>query len=890
MAESNKKKSTIKTIHPSIPGLPLDVPVLALRDIVVFPGSVMPLFIGRKRSLAAIEKVVAEHGDKEPKWIALVAQKNSATKSPGVEDLHDVCTLASVRSLLMLQNKMMKIVIQGHYRVRIDSFQHNDDAKAPFVARVVPFTEKIDGFKLGNDAQYRLPTSYTSATQTLDREILLKSFQSWAKTRARFNTKVLKNLARIEDLNQLTDVVVAQLPLDVQARQKILAEENLQARVKELNELLLFQASAEQSEVSSPSKSKKSKNPQQEAMEALQEEMAAEFAALEQSLYSKPLSDEARERVQRELKKLRLTSMMSAEASVVRSYLDWVAALPWLNYSEDRIDIQAAQKILDEDHYGLDKIKDRILEHLAVQKLVERPRAPILCLAGPPGVGKTSLVKSIARATGREYVRLSLGGVRDESEIRGHRRTYIGAMPGKIIAAFKRAGTSNPVMLLDEIDKMSTDFRGDPSAALLEVLDPEQNSAFVDHYLDLDYDLSRVLFICTANNLGSISGPLRDRMEILRLSGYTDTEKKTIAKNYLIPKQLEANGLAVFKNKRLKSGRPSQERGAKVKFQDSALSLILDRYTREAGVRDLERVIGTCARKTAIELLSKQGEPTAKDCAKARKLLQASTEGAEVESEFSDDQVLKRARREKLNGLEVSMTPERVRACLGVERYRRNRKDKKNQIGVTNGLAYTSVGGEVLLTEVLLTPGKGKLQITGKLGDVMQESVKAAMAYVRSRALNFGLPPDFYDRIDVHLHVPKGATPKDGPSAGITIATSLVSALTKIPVRKDVAMTGEITLLGKVLPIGGLKEKSLAAYREGIKEIIIPADNVIDLEDIPEKITSNLKYTPVEHLDEVLELALAHPDILGHFKSLSKNDVHDVFDLSPYRTQSGKVH
>lgn len=585
--------------------------------------------------------------------------------------------------------------------------------------------------------------------------------------------------------------------------------------------------------------------------------------------------------------------MMSAEATVVRSYLDWVAALPWRHYSRDPIDIATAEKILDEDHFGLEKVKERILEHLAVQKLVDKMRGPVLCLVGPPGVGKSSLARSIARATGREFVRLSLGGVRDEAEIRGHRRTYIGALPGKLISSFKRAGTSNPVLLLDEIDKMSTDFRGDPAAALLEVLDPEQNASFVDHYLDLDYDLSRVLFVCTANSLSGIQGPLQDRLEIIRLSGYTDLEKEAIAKQYLVPKQLESNGLAKFASveERSKEGARQQLGGAQVSFDDAALRKIIHSYTREAGVRNLEREIGTCARKAAIELLKKVGEPEEDaDGMEAGAVRQPEGEragstrsaAADGETASTSDEVIsptsptgepgadgdetavdadapdpkKAALRARLEGQKLRITAQRVKKYLGTERYRRRDTEEHNLVGVTNGLSWSTVGGEILLTEVAVTPGRGKLLLTGKLGDVMQESARAAMTYVRSRARSLGLSHDFYDRVDVHVHFPEGAVPKDGPSAGVTVATSLVSALTRIPVKSGVAMTGEITLRGRVTAIGGLKEKALAAHRAGCSTVLIPKDNEKDLADIPETVRRRLHFVGVETVDEVLRVAL----------------------------------
>ena len=732
------------------------------------------------------------------------------------------------------------------------------------------------------------------------------------------------------EASRRADVIAGYVPIKPADKQHLLEELDVEKRIRRLIELVDAESEVVRMQrkvrgrfkkpADAQKREQKAESPPQEA-EDLQDEFKNELNELERKLKEKPLTPEARDRVTRELKKLRMMSMMSAEATVVRSYLDWVLMLPWRHYSEDRIDIQRAEEILNEDHYGLEKVKDRILEHLAVQKLVDRPKGPILCLVGPPGVGKTSLAKSIARSTGREFVRLSLGGVRDEAEIRGHRRTYIGALPGKFISSFKRAGTSNPVLLLDEIDKMSTDFRGDPAAALLEVLDPEQNHSFVDHYLDLDYDLSKVLFICTANNLSGISGPLQDRLEVIRLSGYTDLEKLAIARTYLVPKQLEANGLSAFAplDERNDDGSRVQTAGADVKFEDGALKKILNHYTRESGVRNLEREIGTACRKAAIELLKDVGEAfdeidgktaktdgddneneeTAKmppasgelpDVAPAGEGAPAAKKGP-VGTRADDDGAhdpdaedpRKAARRKLLEGKSLKVTAKKIKKYLGTERYRRTDTDGRDQIGVTNGLAWTSAGGELLLTEVVITPGKGKLQITGKLGDVMQESMRAAMTYVRSRAGSLGLAQDFYDRIDVHVHVPEGATPKDGPSAGITVATSLVSALTRIPVKHTVAMTGEITLRGRVMPIGGLKEKALAAYRAGCKTVVIPIDNKKDLADIPDVVKKKLKFIPVETVDEVLIQVLAVDDPVELFERLRSAEPVDVFDENSLR-------
>lgn len=894
------------------------LPLLPLRDIVIFPESLTPLFVGRPRSVAALDTAMKTLEPGAERRIVLSAQRTARTEEPGPQDVYPICTIGVVKTLLLLQNNMMKVLVSGEQRARIKRF--------------VPATELPGGLPEGLDVSpyvvevERLPTDRSTLPEE-DRIPLLdelqKAFEEYARLSKRVQAEVPRNVAEIEDAVRRADVIAGYVPLKSADKQALLEEENLKSRVHRLTELvdseceMLRMQRKVRGRFKKPSEVRQSPPPQQEAQnpgdspEDLQDEFKNELNDLERRLAEKPLTDEARERVARELKKLRMMSMMSAEATVVRSYLDWVAMLPWRNYSDDPIDITRAEEILDEDHYGLERVKERVLEHLAVQKLVDRMRGPILCLVGPPGVGKTSLAKSIARATGREFVRLSLGGVRDEAEIRGHRRTYIGALPGKLISSLKRAGTSNPVLLLDEIDKMSTDFRGDPAAALLEVLDPEQNHSFVDHYLDLDYDLSKILFICTANSLGGIDGPLQDRLEIIRLSGYTDLEKLSIAKSYLVPKQLEANGLAKFApvDKRDAKGQRIQLEGANVDFGDAALKKILNNYTREAGVRNLEREIGTCCRKAAIELLKKVGdEAPANDDAKVDAKADAAKgddettdaaatppplPGSKAEGTRADDEDVKdpdapdprkRLLRDKVASKKLKVTAKKVVSYLGTEKYKRRDKDEEDQVGVANGLAWTSVGGEVLMTEVALTPGRGKLQITGKLGDVMQESAKAAMTYVRRHAASLGLPPDFYDRIDVHIHVPEGATPKDGPSAGITLATSLVSALTKIPVRTDVAMTGEITLRGRVMPIGGLKEKALAAHRAGCTTVIIPADNEKDLADIPDTIKRKLTFVPVEHVDEVLKVALALEDPEAFFAQLKEADPADVFDASSYKS------
>jgi ATP-dependent Lon protease len=915
------------------------LPLLPLRDIVVFPESLQALFVGRPRSVAALEAALRASGDAERR-IVLSAQRTAKAEDPGTDDIHAVCAIGMVRTLLPLQNSMTKVLVAGEERARIKRFVSAAEAGLAVENGIEPFVVEVERI-----ADQEIELSPEALAELMPR--LMATFDEFARLSKRLQPEVPKNVAEIAHPGRRADVIAGYVPLRPQDKQSLLEEMNVETRIRRLVELLdaecdvvrmqrkvrgRFNKRPDQPREAPPSSSPPASS--SGGGDDLQDEFKNEINELEKRLAKKNLPDEARERVARELKKLRMMSMMSAEATVVRGYLDWVAALPWRSYSEDPIDITTAERILDEDHFGLEKVKERILEHLAVQKLVDRMKGPILCLVGPPGVGKTSLAKSIARATGREFVRLSLGGVRDEAEIRGHRRTYIGALPGKFIASLKRAGTSNPVLLLDEIDKMSTDFRGDPAAALLEVLDPEQNHSFVDHYLDLDYDLSKVLFICTANSLSGISGPLQDRLEIIRLSGYTDLEKLAIARQYLVPKQLEANGLARFAEARdvavstdaaasthqvpVVSGQArAQIGGARVDFDDGAIKKIIHSYTRESGVRNLEREIGTCVRKAAIELLKRVGEgastppppstptppstsPSGKSPVVSKPRGEASDadtdEGPPVDasehaeelaaaegSSIDADDPKKAILRGRLEGEALKINATRVRHYLGTERYQRHDKDTVDQVGVTNGLAWTSVGGEMLMTEVSVVPGRGKLLITGKLGDVMQESAQAAMSYVRSRAKLLGLSQDFSERIDVHVHVPEGATPKDGPSAGITIATSLVSAVTRIPVRHDVAMTGEITLRGRVMPIGGLKEKALAAHRAGCKTVIIPADNKKDLPDIPDVVRKKLRFVPVETVDEVLRVALAIDDPEAFFQKLSAGPGVDVFDDSAFK-------
>ncbi|MEQ8567722.1 MAG: endopeptidase La [Deltaproteobacteria bacterium] len=768
----------------------LSAPLLPLRDIIVFPHQVVPLFVGREKSIAALEEAMA--GSKE---ILLAAQKKAKTNEPGEEDIFEVGTLAAIIQLLRLPDGTVKVLVEGKRRARILEYLESDRF-------FVTSYELIDG---DGESGIELEALMRSVQST---------FESYVKLNKRIPPETLSVVSAIDEPSKLADTIVCYLTLKLPDKQSLLETPDAKSRLERLHELMQAEIEILQVEKKIRTRVKKQMEKTQkeyylnEQMQAIQKELGErdefknEIAELEDKLSKKKLSKEAETRGRAELRKLKMMSPMSAEATVVRNYIDWLLALPWGEYTDDNLDVEHAEEVLDEDHYGLKKVKERIVEHLAVQALVEKPKGPILCLVGPPGVGKTSLAKSVARAMNRKFVRMSLGGVRDEAEIRGHRRTYIGAMPGKIVQSLKRAGSSNPVFLLDEIDKMSMDFRGDPSSALLEVLDPEQNAEFNDHYLDLDYDLSRVLFIATANTTSGIPAPLQDRMEIIRLEGYTEIEKLAIAKKYLVPKQLESNGLASHD----------------VSITEGATRLIIRRYTREAGVRNLERELSSVCRKLAREVVKS---------------------GAKNKIRVSD---------------------KRVKKLLGVHKYRYGMAEERDEIGLTTGLAWTSVGGDILMTEVSIMPGKGKLIITGKLGDVMQESAQAAMSYVRTRADLLSLDRAFYQKVDIHIHVPEGAMPKDGPSAGITMATSLVSALTRTPVRRDLAMTGEITLRGRVLPIGGLKEKTLAAHRAQIKTVLIPKDNEKDIAEIPKSVRDDLEIIPVEHVDDVLRYALVLED------------------------------
>ena len=771
------------------------LPLMSLREVVLFPKAITPLFVGREASIRAIESAATDYD----KQIMLVPQRDSSMERPGFPDLFDVGTVCRILQLLRLPDGTIKVLFEGLYRATW---------KRPETNVVL---EEDGGFS--RVRTFRLPDedANTPEAEALIRTTL-ECLPDYAKTNKKMSPEMLQALAAVKTPGHLADAIMGQVKGEYTKRHEVFATLNPLERLSKVYELLQAEidiASMEKN-IKSRMKTQMERNQREyylsEQIKAINKEMGRdddpmqEIAELEKLLAEKVMPDEAREKSLREIKKLRQMPPSSAEYTVVRNYVDWILDLPWNVLKETNIDIDEARSILDADHFGLEKPKERILEYLAVHKLVNKLKGPILCLVGPPGVGKTSLVKSVARATGREYARLSLGGVRDEAEIRGHRRTYVGALPGKIIQSLKRVKYNNPLFCLDEIDKMSMDFRGDPSAALLEVLDPEQNSTFGDHYLDLDYDLSQVFFITTANSLHAIPLPLQDRMEIIRLPGYLETEKQHIARKFLVPKQLELHGLT-----------PEQ-----MQVSDNAITEMIRSYTREAGVRSLEREIAKLCRKTAMHIVSaKEGK-------------------------------------NPLCHVSRSSLP----SLLGVKKYRHGEKEDAPQIGVCTGLAYTDMGGELLLVETALMPGTGKVKTTGKLGEVMRESAQAALSYVRSRSEGFGLRPDFHKDIDIHIHVPEGATPKDGPSAGITLATSLVSALLGIPVRNDIAMTGEITLRGRVLPIGGLREKLLAAHRGLVTHVLIPKDNEKDLKEVPSDVLKGLTITCVDNVDVVLEMAL----------------------------------
>ena len=761
------------------------LPVLPLRDVVVFPHMVIPLFVGRKKSIKALEASM-EAG----KQILLVAQKNAAEDDPGIDEIYRVGTVASILQLLKLPDGTVKVLVEGENRVSIDRYVESEDY---FSALVTPIADgDIDEREI----------------EVLMRTVL-SEFDQYVKLNNKIPPEILTSLAGIDNPARLADTIAAHLTLKIEDKQQILEMVDTRERLEHILGVMDSEIDLLQVEKRIRGRVKKQMEKSQreyylnEQMKAIQKELGEiedapnELEDLLKKIVEAGMPKEAREKAEAELKKLRMMSPMSAEATVVRNYIDWLVQVPWKKRTKVRKDLIGAEQILEEDHYGLEKVKERILEYLAVQQRIKKIKGPILCLVGPPGVGKTSLGKSIARATNRKFIRMSLGGVRDEAEIRGHRRTYIGSMPGKIVQNMTKVKTRNPLFMLDEVDKMSMDFRGDPSSALLEVLDPEQNHTFVDHYLEVDYDLSEVMFVATANTL-NIPPPLLDRMEVIRISGYTEDEKISIATRYLVTKQIEANGL----------------KKEEISISRGALVSIVRYYTREAGVRGLEREIAKICRKVAKELLLDKKRSS------------------------------------------IRITPKNISKFLGVQQFRYGKAEEENHVGQVTGLAWTEVGGELLTIESVILTGKGKQIYTGKLGDVMQESIQAAMSVVRSRSGSYGVDPEFFQKHDFHVHVPEGATPKDGPSAGIGMCVALLSVITGIPVRSDVAMTGEITLRGEVLPIGGLKEKLLAAHRGGITTVIIPEENEKDLVEIPKNIKADLQIRPAKWVDDVLKIAL----------------------------------
>ena len=770
----------------ALPNEAMELPLLPLRDVVVFPHMVIPLFVGRPKSIKALESAM-----EDGKSILLVAQKSAAKDEPAVEDLYDIGCIANILQMLKLPDGTIKVLVEGVQRARIERVE---DMRSLFVASVrpVPVAEA--------------PTHELEAM----RRAIIAQFDQYVKLNKKIPPEILGSLAGIDEAGRLADTIAAHLPLKLEQKQEVLEMFDTGARLEKLLGQLEGELDILQVEKRIRGRVKRQMEKSQreyylnEQVKAIQKELGdaeegADLDALEKKIKAAHMPKEARVKAEAELKKLKLMSPMSAEATVVRNYIDTLVGLPWKKKTKVSTDLKNSEKILDADHYGLEKVKERIVEYLAVQQRVDKLKAPILCLVGPPGVGKTSLGQSIARATNRKFVRMSLGGVRDEAEVRGHRRTYIGSMPGKILQNMSKVNVRNPLFLLDEVDKMGMDFRGDPSSALLEVLDPEQNHTFVDHYVEVEYDLSDVMFVATANTL-NIPAPLLDRMEVIRLSGYTENEKIHIAREYLLPKQLKANGI----------------KAGELAVTDSALRDIARYYTREAGVRGYDRELAKICRKVVKSILTRKKE-----------------------------------------GGTVTVNAKNLDKYLGVRKYTYGIAEKENQVGQVTGLAWTEVGGELLTVEAVKVPGKGNTVTTGKLGEVMQESIKAAISVVRARAKRLGVAEDFYQNLDLHIHLPEGATPKDGPSAGVAITTALVSVLTGIPVRCDVAMTGEITLRGEVLPIGGLKEKLLAAHRGGVKTVLIPHENVKDLaEELPEEVKGQVEIVPVRWIDEVLERAL----------------------------------
>ncbi|SDG24260.1 ATP-dependent Lon protease [Selenomonas sp. WCT3] len=761
------------------------LPLLPLRGMMVFPYMMIHLDVGRERSMAALEQAMVE--DRE---IFLTAQLDAETDKPGLADIYTVGTVAEIRQLVKMPGESVRVLVEGQHRAIIRDYRETETYAE---VDVEEFKDKID----------------TSMKMEALNRAVVHQFEEWVKLSKKIPPETLVSVAIIDDAGRLADLIASHLNLKLEVRQELLGAIDIKERLEKLYEVLTRELEILQLEHKIGRKVRKQMDKIQkdyylrEQIKAIREELGdkdgktADIENAREKLAEGDYPDEVRKVVEREINRLDGMSGMNAENNVIRNYIDWLLELPWRKESEDNVDIKKAQKILDNDHYGLKKVKDRILDYLAVHQLAKDKSAPILCLVGPPGVGKTSLASSVARATGREFIRASLGGIRDEAEIRGHRRTYVGAMPGRIIEGIRNVGTRNPVFLLDEVDKINMDYHGDPSAALLEVLDPAQNSTFSDHYIEVPFDLSKVMWIVTANNLGNIPRPLRDRMEIIQLSSYTELEKLEIAKRYLVARQREQNGL----------------KAKDIHFGAGVLAKIIQDYTKESGVRELERVIGQVCRKAARKIVEGEEAP-------------------------------------------IKVSKKNLKDFLGKVKFVDSKANKKPQVGVVTGMAWTEVGGTILPTEVSVLKGKGKLILTGQLGDVMQESAQAGLTYIRSCSDKLKLPEDFYEKEDIHIHLPEGAIPKDGPSAGITMATAMVSALTGRKVRSDVAMTGEITLRGTVLPIGGLKEKVLAAYREGMKTIILPKDNERDIEDIPESVREKLEFVPVETMDQVLKTAL----------------------------------
>lgn len=782
---------------------------------------VVPLFVGREKSVRALEEA-----ERLKKPIMLAAQRDAKTHHPGADDIFDVGTVGDIMQMMKLADGTVKVLVEGKKRARIEKFVESEDF---FLVHVEELPEVIED---------------TPELKALMRSVT-GSFESYVKLRKKISPEMVHQIHAIEDPFRLADAIIVHLNIKLEEKQEILETNDASERLEKILGHMKAEIEILQVEKRIRTRVKKQMEKTQkeyylnEQMRAIQKELGEkddfrnEIQELEDKLKSKDMPDEPRDKTEKEIRKLKMMSPMSAESTVVRNYVDWMLSLPWNEMSEDKLDINEAERILDEDHFGLFRVKERILEYLAVQKLVGKIKGPILCLVGPPGVGKTSLGKSIAQATGREFVRIALGGVRDEAEIRGHRRTYIGALPGKIVQSLKRSAKSNPVFLLDEIDKMSADFRGDPSSALLEVLDPEQNDTFVDHYLDVEYDLSNIMFITTANSDATIPRPLLDRMEVIKIPGYTELEKLEIGKRFLLPRICEKNGL----------------KESQVHVTDGAVLDIIRHYTRESGVRSLERTMDKVCRKIAVSVI-KLGPESVEE-----------------------------------------VTSENLDRFLGVPKFKYGKQEEKNQVGCATGLAWTEMGGELLTIEVAIVPGRGRLIITGKLGDVMQESAQAAMMYVRSRASALGLPKDFYSKVDTHIHVPEGAIPKDGPSAGVTMVTAITSALTGVPVDRNIAMTGEITLRGRVFQIGGLKEKILAAHRGGITRILIPRENEKDIEEIPTSVRKGIEIVLADHADEVIREALkieTHQDFLGLLAERSAR-YQDLFGPETVVAESAKL-